>query len=146
MSKPLTKFTIPLRDIFTHKGVMINDDSADEARSYILKKSQVTEETPFGPDVLVYKIFGKMFATLGFDNEQGRMNLKCEPARALELRDEHPAIIPGYHMNKKHWNTLQFDGSLPPALIAELIDHSYELVVASLPKKMQNQINKEGDN
>ena len=74
------------------------------------------------------------------------MNLKCDPDRALELRDEYTAIIPGYHMNKKHWNTLQFDGSLPPTLITELIDHSYERVVASLPKKLQNQINEKADN
>ena len=123
----------------------MNDNSVDEARSYLLQKPQVTEETPFGPDILVYKIHGKMFATLGFDKEQGRMNLKCDPDRALELRDEYTAIIPGYHMNKKHWNTLQFDGSLPPTLITELIDHSYKRVVASLPKKMQNQINEKGD-
>lgn len=93
------------------------------------------ETTPFGPDVFVYKVAGKMFATAGLEDDEGRMNLKCDPDRALELRDEHEAIIPGYHMNKRHWNTLVFDGSLPSDLIATLITESYDLVVAGLTKK-----------
>ncbi|MDA7517776.1 MmcQ/YjbR family DNA-binding protein [Akkermansiaceae bacterium] len=107
---------------------------ADNAQEYLIAKAVVTEETPFGPDVLVYKVAGKMFATLGFQDEVGRMNLKCDPKRALELRDEWDAIIPGYHMNKKHWNTLVLDGSVPAQLIAELIDHSYDLVIKSMTK------------
>ena len=111
----------------------------DELRDYLLSKPAVTEETPFGPEVLVYKVKGKMFATLGFEVEEGvdvgRTNLKCDPERALELRADHDAIVPGYHMNKRHWNTLILDGSLKPKLVRELCDHSWELVVAGLPKK-----------
>ena len=107
---------------------------ADDAQAYFIAKAVVTEETPFGPDVLVYKVAGKMFATLGFEDEIGRINLKCDPERAVELREEWEAIIPGYHMNKKHWNTLVLDGSLPAELVAELIDHSYDLVIKSMTK------------
>ena len=110
---------------------------ADDAQAYLTAKPVVTEETPFGPEVLVYKVAGKMFATLGFENEVGRMNLKCDPERALELREEWEGIIPGYHMNKKHWNTLVLDGSLPAALVTELIDHSYELVLQGMTKSQR---------
>ena len=110
---------------------------ADDARSAMLAKNAVTEETPFGPDVLVYKVGGKMFATLGFEDEIGNMNLKCDPDRAVELREEHATIIPGYHMNKKHWNTLILDGSLSASLVAELIDHSYDLVISGMTKKQR---------
>jgi len=113
---------------------------ADDARTLILSMKEVTEETPFGPEVLVYKVCGKMFATLGFEDEIGRMNLKCDPKRSLELRDQHEAIIPGYHMNKKHWNTLVLDGSLPANLVSELIGHSYELVLQGLPAKLRNSL------
>ncbi len=101
---------------------------------HILSKPGAEETTPFGPDVLVYKVGGKMFALTSPDDFPPRMNLKCDPERATALRDEYEAIIPGYHMNKRHWNTLILDGSLPSSLIHELIDHSYGLVVASLPK------------
>ena len=114
---------------------------ADDAREHALAKNGTTEETPFGPDVLVYKVAGKMFATLTPDDVPPRMNLKCDPDRALELRDEYdPLIIPGYHMNKRHWNTLILDGSLPTNLIKELITHSYDLVVAKLPKKERDKL------
>ena len=114
----------------------------DELREYLLSLDATTEEQPFGPEVLVYKVKGKMFATLSFDNEDGtgRTNLKCAPNRAIELRAEHASILPGYHMNKRHWNTLVLDGSLPPALVRELIDHSWELVVAGLPTKVRESI------
>ncbi|MGB6223731.1 MmcQ/YjbR family DNA-binding protein [Haloferula sp.] len=102
--------------------------------AHCLAKAAVEETTPFGPDVLVYKVVGKMFALTDPDSFPPRMNLKCDPERSVELRAEYDAIIPGYHMNKKHWNTVTLDDSLPSALIAELIDHSYDLVVASLPK------------
>lgn len=100
-----------------------------------LSKPGADETTPFGPDVLVYKVGGRMFALTVPDEFPARINLKCDPERAVILRDEHEAIIPGYHMNKRHWNTLVLDGSLPSKLVNELIDHSYELVAASLPKK-----------
>lgn len=114
----------------------------DEFRDYLLSRQATTEEQPFGPEVLVYKVRGKMFATLGFDDkdETGRVNLKCDPERAVELRASHQAILPGYHMNKRHWNTLVLDGSLPPTLVRELVDHSWELVVAGLPKKLRAEL------
>lgn len=99
------------------------------------------ETTPFGEDVVVYKVAGKMFATAAVTDEDiGRMNLKCDPERAVDLRDRHEAIIPGYHMNKRHWNTIVFDGSLSPKLVRELIEHSYDLVVAGLPKKAREAL------
>jgi len=114
----------------------------DDARSCLMAMEKVTEETPFGPDVLVYKVLGKMFATLGFKDEVGRMNLKCDPERAVELREEYEAIFPGYHMNKKHWNTLILDGSLEANLVVELVEHSYGLVVAGMPKKLREELEK----
>ena len=110
---------------------------ADEGREKLMGMPGVTEETPFGPEVLVYKVGGKMFATLGMEDEVGRMNLKCDPDRAVELREEHEGIQPGYHMNKKHWNTLVLDGSVPGSLVVNLIEHSYELVVAGLSRKVR---------
>ena len=106
-----------------------------DAIAYFLSKPEVEETLPFGPDVLVYKVGGKMFALTEPDEFPPRINLKCDPDRAQVLRDEHPAITPGYHMNKRHWNTLVLDGSVPGELVRELIDHSYQLVFASLPKK-----------
>jgi len=100
----------------------------------------VEETTPFGPEVLVYKVAGKMFALAIPEDEPPRVNLKCDPERALELRDRYEDIIPGYHMNKKHWNTLLLGGRLPTALVRELIQHSYDLVVGSLPKKARESL------
>ena len=99
-----------------------------------LSKPGAEEATPFGPDVLVYKVGGKMFALTVPDEFPARINLKCDPERSVILREQFEAIIPGYHMNKRHWNTVVLDGSLPSKLVCELIDHSYQLVRASLPK------------
>lgn len=110
-------------------------------REYCLEKKGVTEELPFGPDTLVFKVMGKMFATAGLDEVPLRVNLKCDPERVPDLRAEYPGnILPGYHMNKKHWNTLLPEGNLSNSLIFGLIDHSYELVVQGLPKKNQAQL------
>ncbi|MES2923442.1 MAG: MmcQ/YjbR family DNA-binding protein [Verrucomicrobiota bacterium] len=109
-----------------------------DAIVHFLSKPGAEETTPFGPDALVYKVGGKMFALTVPDEFPARINLKCDPERSISLRDEYEAIIPGYHMNKRHWNTLVLDGSLPAKLVRELIDHSYELVVASLPKSWQS--------
>ena len=105
-----------------------------DAIEHFLSKPGAEETTPFGPDVLVYKVGGKMFALTVPDEFPSRINLKCDPERAVELREEHAAVTPGYHMNKRHWNTVALDGSLSSKLVRELIDHSYELVVASLTK------------
>lgn len=103
-------------------------------RNYCITKPGVTEEFPFDESTLVFKVAGKMFALAGVDMFES-MNLKCDPAKAVELREKHEGIRPGWHMNKKHWNTVMADGSVPDALILQLIDHSYELVVGGLPKK-----------
>ena len=105
-------------------------------RTYCLEKQAVKETLPFGPDTLVMKVAGKMFALTGLDEADFRINLKCDPQRALELRDRYPEIVPGWHMSKKHWNTVYVEnGNLPDRLVRELIDHSYDLVVAGLTKK-----------
>lgn len=103
--------------------------------AHCLSLPGVEETTPFGPEVLVYKVMGKMFATAVPEEWPHRVNLKCDPERALELRDRWEEIQPGYHMNKKHWNTLTLGGRLPTTLVRELLEHSYELVVASLTRK-----------
>ncbi len=104
-------------------------------RTYCLSKSGVTEEFPFGDDTLVYKVAGKVFAITPLDEVELSINLKCDPDRAVELREQYESVIPGYHMNKKHWNTVYCDDSIKGKLLMELIDHSYDLVVAGLPKK-----------
>lgn len=98
------------------------------------------ETTPFGPDALVYKVAGKMFAVTVPEDLPPRINLKCDPERAAELRDEYRGIKPGWHMNKKHWNTVMLDGSVPPNLVRELIEHSYQLVVDGLPRKRREEV------
>jgi predicted DNA-binding protein (MmcQ/YjbR family) len=111
-----------------------------DAIERFLSKPGAEETTPFGPDVLVYKVGGKMFALTVPDDFPARINLKCDPERSVMLREEHAAITPGYHMNKRHWNTVVLDGSLSSKLVRELIDHSYELVVASLPKAVRAKL------
>ncbi len=108
-----------------------------DAIAHFLSKPAAEETMPFGPDVLVYKVGGKMFGLTQPDEFPPSLNLKCDPERAVILREEHDAIRPGYHMNKRHWNTLVLDGSLSSRLVRELIDHSYDLVVASLPKSQR---------
>lgn len=114
--------------------------NVQELRDLLLSFPGVTEEEPFGPEVVVYKVMGKMFALVDYDSVPPTMNLKCDPGRALDLRDVHEAIRPGYHMNKRHWNTLDLDGSLRSALIAELVRHSYNLVFAALPRRLREEI------
>ena len=89
--------------------------------------------TPFGPEVLVFKVGGKLFALTSPEEFPPRLNLKCNPDRAVVLREEYDAITPGFHMNKRHWNTVRLDGSIPASLVRELVRHSYDLVVAGLP-------------
>ncbi len=114
----------------------------EEIRTYCLAKKGVTEEFPFGDDTLVYKVMGKIFvlADLGPD---AWINLKCDPEKAVELREQYPSCVrPGYHMNKRHWNTVQADGSVPNSLIREWIDHSYDQVVRKLPVRQQVRLEK----
>ncbi len=101
----------------------------------LLSKPGAVEERPFGPDTLVYKVMGKMFALVGWDESPLRINLKCEPEEALLLRQLYPgAVIPGYHMDKRHWNTVILDGAVPDQELLAMIDDSYALVVKGLRK------------
>jgi predicted DNA-binding protein (MmcQ/YjbR family) len=101
------------------------------------------EELPFGPDTLVFKVGGKVFAIAPASPEPETVSLKCDPDRAELMRAQHPAIAPGYHLNKRHWNTVRLDGSLAPDLVEELLDHSYALVVASLPRRARTGLEAE---
>jgi predicted DNA-binding protein (MmcQ/YjbR family) len=112
----------------------------EEFREYCILKKGVTEEFPFDAATLVFKVMGKMFALVGLDRLPPGANLKCDPDRAIELRETYDGkITPGYHMSKVHWNTLYLEG-LSPTLVRELIDHSYDLVVAGLTKKLQAEL------
>ena len=102
--------------------------TVDALREYCLKKSgKVTEGFPFGEDVLVFKVHGKIFLLLMLETHRHMINLKCDPERAIDLRERYEAVRPGYHMNKKHWNTVVLDGSIPPSEIRAMIDHSFDL-------------------
>jgi predicted DNA-binding protein (MmcQ/YjbR family) len=103
----------------------------ESLREYCISKNDVTESLPFGDDTLVFKRAGKIFVLANLDGEL-TINLKCDPARAIELREKYASVIPGYHMNKKHWNTVLADGSVPDKEIFEWIDHSYDLVFNSV--------------
>ena len=120
------------------EGHSILSMNIETYREYCLSKPGTTEETPFGPDVLVMKVGGKVFALSSIDNFES-INLKCDPERAVELREQYDQITPGFHMNKKHWNTVYLEG-LNQKLIEELIDHSYELVRHSLPRKTKSEL------
>lgn len=97
-------------------------------REYCISKRNVTESFPFGDDTLVFKTGGRIFALVNLEGEL-TINLKCDPVLAIELRERYPSVTPGYHMNKKHWNTVQTDGSIPDKVLYSWIDHSYELVL-----------------
>ena len=112
----------------------------ESLRGYCLKKKAVTEELPFGPDTLVFKVKGKVFLLTSLDSEAFQFNVKCDPDKAVELRERYDAVQPGYHMNKKHWNTIIVDGRLSQQLLREMIDDSYNLVVDSLPKKVKEEL------
>ena len=105
-----------------------------QCRDYCLMQLQSVEVFPFGPDASVYTVAGTIFAILGEEHGVARVNLKCDPAEALMLRDIFPAVTPGYHMNKQHWNTVLLDGSVPDNEIKRQIENSYQLIVNSLPK------------
>ena len=108
-------------------------------RSYCLSKKGVTEEFPFDADTLVFKVMGKMFALTDLDSFES-VNLKCDPEKAVQLREEFSSVLPGYHMNKKYWNTVFMDLDVIDWLVKEWIDDSYLLVVDSLPKKMRQEL------
>jgi predicted DNA-binding protein (MmcQ/YjbR family) len=107
---------------------------AERLRERCLALPGASEEFPFGDEVSVFKVGGKMFALSHLDSRPLQVSLKCDPDHAAALRAAYPAIVPGYHLNKRHWNTVTVDGSVSDELVADLIDDSYALVVASLPK------------
>ena len=109
-------------------------------REYCLKKPEVTESFPFGDDTLVFKVAGKIFLLAGLDEVPLSINLKCDPEKAVELREKYESVLPGYHMNKTHWNTVIIDGSFSRKNLLEWIDDSYILVVNSLKKRDKQRI------
>lgn len=111
-------------------------DASSEERlaEHLLAFPEATQENPFGPGVDVYKVAGKMFALVGGDPDSPSVSLKCEPVLAVELRAEYPAVTPGYHLNKAHWNTVRLDGTVPEDVLYEMVEHSYDRVVAGLTR------------
>jgi predicted DNA-binding protein (MmcQ/YjbR family) len=108
----------------------------ESLRNYCLSLFETSESFPFGEETLVFKVYDKIFALVNLDSDLS-INLKCDPEMALELRERYPCVVPGYHMNKTHWNTVYIDGSVPDKLLKEWIDHSYWQIVAKLPKKLR---------
>ncbi len=114
----------------------------EEFRNYCISKKGVTEEFPFDAETLVFKVMGKMFALAPLERIPSQVNLKCDPERAIELREAYDGIIiPGYHMSKTHWNTMMLESNISPELIIELVDHSYDLVVVGLTRKLKAALN-----
>ncbi|MFI9171154.1 MmcQ/YjbR family DNA-binding protein [Streptomyces lincolnensis] len=117
--------------------------SPEELRAFCLSFNEAVEDFPFAPEISVFKVLGKVFALSWIDARPLKANLKCDPEDAVRLRDEYPElIIPGYHMNKRHWNTVRLDGGLPDRLVRELIEDSYDLVVAGLPRAQRLRLDR----
>jgi predicted DNA-binding protein (MmcQ/YjbR family) len=112
----------------------------EDIAGFALEFAQVTEEQPFGPTVDVYKVAGKVFVILAPDGTPPTVSLKCEPGLAIHLREHYDAVTPGYHLNKRHWNTVALDGSVPEDEIKEMVEHSYRRVVAGLPKSVGRRL------
>ncbi|MFF1463848.1 MmcQ/YjbR family DNA-binding protein [Streptomyces sp. NPDC058330] len=112
-----------------------------ELRAFCLDFNASTEEFPFGPETSVFKVLGKMFALSTLGAAPLTVNLKCDPDDAVRLREEHPAIVPGWHMNKRHWNTVTV-AELPAPMVRELVEDSYDLVVAGLPKAQRLRLDR----
>ena len=112
--------------------------NVEELRDYCLSLKGTTEHFPFDEVTLVIKVQGKMFALVPLDNTETQIALKCDPERAIQLREEYEAIVPAWHFNKKYWNTVKIDPSISKTFLCELIRHSYDLVVAGLPKKLRD--------
>jgi predicted DNA-binding protein (MmcQ/YjbR family) len=115
----------------------------DEALDACSRLPGAVEDYPFGDEVAVFKVGGKMFALVALTGDPGSVSLKCDPDHALELRALHAAVRPGYHLNKRHWNTVELDGSVADAEVEEMLDHSYELVVRGLSRKVRDSLRAE---
>ncbi|MEP6700398.1 MAG: MmcQ/YjbR family DNA-binding protein [Bacteroidota bacterium] len=109
--------------------------NVESLHEYCLSKAGAEETLPFGPDTVVYKVGGKAFLLSGLDSQNLRFNVKCDPEKAIELREEFGCVLPGYHMNKKHWNTIVVDGSVSTKQLKEWIDHSYDLVKGKIKSR-----------
>jgi predicted DNA-binding protein (MmcQ/YjbR family) len=109
-------------------------------RAWCLRQPGAIEDFPFGPEHSVFKVGGKMFALSALDRVPLEVSVKCEPELAVGLRDSYPAIRPGYHLNKRHWNTLTLDGSLPDQFVRDLIEDSYDLILSALPQRVRAQL------
>lgn len=112
----------------------------EQLRAILLSKKGATEERPFGPEALVFKVMGKMFALVPDADPAPSISLKCDPSQALFLRDLYPAVKPGYHLNKQHWNTITLDGTVPETELLGIIDDSYDLVVKGLTRAQKEQL------
>ena len=113
---------------------------ADQLRRWCIGQPRAIEDFPFGPEHSVFKVAGKMFALSALDRAPLEVSVKCEPDLAVALRASYPAIRPGYHLNKRHWNTITLDGSLPDQLVRDLVEDSYDLVVSALPKRIREEL------
>ena len=116
--------------------------NVEELRDYCLSLKGTTDEFPFDDVHLVLKVQGKMYGLIPLDNPETQITLKCNPERAIQLREEYDAITPAWHFNKKHWNTVRIDPSISQNFLCELINHSYDLVVAGLPRKLKEELDK----
>ncbi len=112
--------------------------NVEEIRDYCLAKKGVEESFPFDNETLVFKVGGKIFLLMGINANPIQFNVKCEPRKAIDLREKYSCVLPGYHMNKAHWNTIVCDGRATKKLVFEWIDHSYDLIIGSLPKKQRD--------
>jgi predicted DNA-binding protein (MmcQ/YjbR family) len=115
-----------------------------ELRRWCLAQAGAVEEFPFGPETSVFKVGGRIFALSALARTPLEVSVKCEPELAVDLRESYGAIRPGYHLNKRHWNTIELDGSVPADELAELVDHSWELVVAKLPRRDRDALRAPG--
>ena len=118
---------------------------AAELRDQCLSLLGSCEEFPFGPNTSVFKVAGKIFALSQLSVDPLRVSLKCDPSLAEELRKAHPSVIPGYHLNKRHWNTVTIDGSLPDEIITDMIEDSYDLIISKLPRAQQQALGWRGN-
>jgi predicted DNA-binding protein (MmcQ/YjbR family) len=107
---------------------------------YLNDRPGAVEDYPFGDEVAVFKVGGRVFAICALAGRPGSVSLKCDPTLAEALRDRYPSVTPGYHLNKRHWNTITVDGSLPDQLVRDLVEDSYDLVVSALPKRVQKEL------
>ncbi len=114
--------------------------NAEELRDYCLSLLGTHEDFPFGPETSVFKVAGKIFALARLSEHPLRVSLKCDPSLAEELRRAHPAVIPGYHLNKRHWNTVTIDGSLSDEIISDMVEDSYDLIVSKLTRAQRRAI------